>query len=97
MSIMESFRSTESALCWACGNECREYLSPAWKHRLEVESGGEMRNPSQNFPMRGTRLSLNKAWESPSRMAAACIALLFPGPRQQDSGFERCCLPRLPL
>lgn len=97
MSIMESFRSTESALCRACGNEHREYLSPAWKHRLEMGNGGEMRNPSQNCPVRGSRPSLNKAWECHGRMAAVCITLLLLGPRQQDSGFERCCFPQLPL
>lgn len=63
----------------------------------EVESGGEMRNPSQNFPMRGSRPSLNKAWERHSRMAAVCITLLLLGPRQQESGFEGCCFPGLPL
>lgn len=56
-----------------------------------------MRNPSQNFPMRGSRPSLNKAWECHGRMAAVCITLLLLGPRQQDSGFEGCCFPGLPL
>lgn len=95
MSIMEIFRSTESALCRACGNA--ESVRSLPGSIGEVESGGKMRNPSQNFPMRGSTLSLNKAWECHSRMAAVGITLLLLGPRQQDSGFEGCCFPGLPL